>query len=221
MTSLLDVLLHLDVHLAAIIASAGAWTYVLLFLIVFCETGLVVTPFLPGDSLLFAIGAVCALGSLDIAVIIPLLMIAANSGDALNYFVGKTLGQRLINNPKRRILNPDSLARTHAFYEKHGGKTIVFARFVPIVRTFAPFVAGLGTMHFKRFAMYSVFGGAFWVTSFISLGYLFGNQEFVKKNFVLVIGAIIILSILPAVLEYAKMRGDGRAASKDQKANHG
>lgn len=206
MTSLLDVLLHLDVHLAGLIASLGPWTYVLLFAIIFCETGLVVTPFLPGDSLLFAIGAVCALGSLDVSVIIPTLMIAANCGDALNYFVGKKLGQRLVSNAKKQIINPSSLARTHAFYEKHGGKTIVFARFVPIVRTFAPFVAGLGTMSFSRFAAYSVFGGAFWVTSFITLGYLFGNQEVVKKNFVIVIGAIILLSILPAVIEVIRQR---------------
>jgi membrane-associated protein len=206
MTGLLDVLLHLDVHLAALIAAYGSLTYVLLFLIIFCETGLVVTPFLPGDSLLFAIGAVCALGSLDIAIVIPSLMVAANCGDAVNYFVGKRLGQRLVSNPKRRIINPSSLARTHAFYEKHGAKTIVFARFVPIVRTFAPFVAGLGTMQFSRFAAYSVFGGAFWVVSFVTLGYLFGNQEVVKKNFVLVIGAIIVLSIAPAVIEVIRQR---------------
>lgn len=206
MTSILDVLLHLDVHLAGLIASLGPWTYVLLFAIIFCETGLVITPFLPGDSLLFAIGAVCALGSLDVMIITPLLMLAANCGDAVNYFVGQKLGERLLSNTKRRIINPGSLARTHAFYEKHGGKTIVFARFVPIVRTFAPFVAGLGTMRFPRFAAYSVFGGIFWVSSFITLGYLFGNQEVVKKNFVLVIGGIIVLSIAPALIEVLRQR---------------
>lgn len=212
MTGILDVLLHLDVHLAALIAAYGSLTYILLFLIIFCETGLVVTPFLPGDSLLFAIGAVCALGSLDIAIVIPTLMVAANCGDAVNYFVGKRLGQRLVSNSKRRIINPASLSRTHAFYEKYGAKTIVFARFVPIVRTFAPFVAGLGTMRFSRFAAYSVFGGAFWVISFVTLGYMFGNQEVVKKNFVLVIGAIIVLSIAPAVIEVIRQRKEDVSA---------
>ncbi|MFM7774617.1 MAG: DedA family protein [Candidatus Kapaibacterium sp.] len=206
MTGILDFLSHLDVHLAMLIAAYGPWTYVLLFTIVFCETGLVVTPFLPGDSLLFAIGAICALGSLDVAIVIPTLMVAANCGDAVNYFVGKKLGQKLVSGSKRRIINPDALARTHAFYEKYGAKTIVFARFVPIVRTFAPFVAGLGTMRFPRFAAYSVFGGAFWVISFVILGFLFGNQEVVKKNFVLVIGMIIVLSIAPAVIEVLRQR---------------
>ncbi len=203
--TVLDFILHLDVHLTALIASLGVWMYVLLFLVVFCETGLVVTPFLPGDSLLFAIGGICALGSLNIFVIIPLLMIAANSGDLLNYTVGNKMGERLIAHSSRWF-NKSSLDRTHAFYEKHGGKTIIFARFIPIVRTFAPFVAGLGKMSFTKFAAYSIGGGALWVCSFTIIGYFFANQEIVKKNFAVVILAIILISVLPAVVEYIRHR---------------
>ncbi len=180
--------------------------YVLLFLVVFCETGLVVTPFLPGDSLLFAVGSICGLGSLNIWIIIPLLMLAANLGDLLNYYVGNTLGERIVNSPRQRFFNRKALDRTHAFYEKHGGRTIVFARFVPLVRTFAPFVAGLGKMSFRRFISYSIGGGAAWVISFVCLGFYFGNQEVVRKNFMLVILAILVISIMPAVIEFIRHR---------------
>ncbi len=203
--AIVDFMLHLDVHLAALIASFGVWMYVLLFLVVFCETGLVVTPFLPGDSLLFAIGAICALGSLNVYIVIPMLMLAANCGDLVNYTVGSKLGERLLQRSSR-FFNKSSLDRTHAFYEKHGGKTIIFARFIPIVRTFAPFVAGLGKMGFGKFAAYSVGGAAAWVVSFVVLGYYFGNQEIVKKNFALVVLAIIAISVLPAVIEYLRHR---------------
>ncbi len=205
MSAIFDFILHLDVHLNALIDSLGVWMYVLLFLVIFCETGLVITPFLPGDSLLFALGAVCALGNLQVLVLIPLLMIAANTGDFVNYFIGNKLGHRIVDHPSK-LFNKQSLHRTHAFYEKHGGKTIIFARFIPIVRTFAPFVAGLGTMGFRRFAIFSIGGGAAWVSSFILLGYFFGNQEIVKKNFALVVLAIIVISVLPAIVEFIRHR---------------
>ena len=201
---MIDFILHLDQHLRVMIDTMGAWTYLILFLIVFCETGLVVTPFLPGDSLLFTVGALCGLEMLNPIYCTVLLMVAANSGDALNYFVGKKLGARIFTSDNSRWLNKRHLIRTHEFYEKYGGKTIVFARFVPIIRTFAPFVAGIGKMTFARFAAFSVGGGFFWVSSFIALGYWFGNSEIVKKNFTLVILAIIVISVLPAVVEFIK-----------------
>ena len=204
--TLIDIFLHLDQHLKTMFDSIGIWMYVLLFLVVLCETGLVVTPFLPGDSLLFAVGSICGLGSLNIWIIIPLLMLAANLGDLLNYYVGNTLGERIVNSPRQRFFNRKALDRTHAFYEKHGGRTIVFARFVPLVRTFAPFVAGLGKMSFRRFISYSIGGGAAWVISFVCLGFYFGNQEVVRKNFMLVILAILVISIMPAVIEFIRHR---------------
>jgi membrane-associated protein len=175
------------------------WTYAILFLIVFAETGLVVTPFLPGDSLLFAAGAICALGSIDITTMIVLLVIAAILGDGVNYFIGDKLGHRL-------KVKKEYLDRTHAFYEKHGGKTIILARFMPIIRTFAPFVAGIGSMSYRNFVIYNVVGALLWVISFTLLGYFFGNQPVVKKNFTLVVGAIIVISVLPIVYEAVKMK---------------
>ena len=201
----LDFVLHLDKHLSPIIQEYGAWTYLLLFLIVFCETGLVVTPFLPGDSLLFAAGAFAASGSLSIWVLIAVLFIAAVLGDTVNYWVGHFLGHRLLN-AKRRLIKPEHLAYTHEFYEKYGGKTIIIARFVPIVRTIAPFVAGLGTMSYGRFMSYNVIGGAVWVLICTLAGYLFGNLPFVQKNFSLVVLMIIFLSLLPAVWEVWRAR---------------
>lgn len=195
----IDFILRIDQHLTTITAEYGAWTYAILFLIVFAETGLVVAPFLPGDSLLFAAGAICALGTIDVTTMIVLLVVAAILGDGVNYIIGDKLGHRI-------KIKQEYLDRTHAFYEKHGGKTIILARFMPIVRTFAPFVAGIGSMSYRKFALYNVVGALFWVISFTLLGYFFGNQPVVKKNFTLVVGAIIVISVLPIVYETIKMR---------------
>jgi len=197
---------HLDTHLVSWSQTMGPWLYVLLFAIIFCETGLVVTPFLPGDSLLFAVGALCALGGLNIGLIIPLLLLAAILGDACNYYIGKTVGPKVFTSATSKLLNRAHLLRTQAFYDKYGGKTIIIARFIPIVRTFAPFVAGIGNMQYRRFLSFNVIGAIAWVALFIPAGYVFGNLEVVKKSFHLVIFAIIGLSILPAVIEFARER---------------
>jgi membrane-associated protein len=210
---LADLFLHLDKHLAEVIQSYGPWTYGLLFAIVFLETGLVVTPLLPGDSLLFAAGSFAALGALDIALLFLLLSIAAVLGDTLNYAIGHYLGPRVFHYERSRFFNPEHLRRTHAFYETYGGKTIIIARFVPIVRTFAPFVAGIGAMSYARFLLYNVAGGVLWVGVCLGAGYLFGNLPFVKKNFSLVILAIIFVSLLPAVVEYLRQRVLARRAA--------
>ena len=204
-SAIIDFILHIDVHLAALTLEYGVWTYAILFAIVFAETGLVVTPFLPGDSLLFAAGAICALGSLDVSVMITLLIIAAILGDAVNYSVGKGLGHRLLSH-KSKLIKPEYVQRTHEFYEKHGGRTIIFARFIPIIRTFAPFVAGIGEMGYRKFAIYNIVGGIVWVVSFSLLGYFFGQTPIVKKNFTLVILGIIFISILPAVVEFVRTK---------------
>lgn len=201
----IDLMLHLDRYLTEITAEYGTWTYLVLFLIVFCETGLVVTPFLPGDSLLFAAGALAGLGSLDLGILMPLLITAAILGDTLNYSIGKWIGARAFSQ-NYRFLNPKHLERTQAFYERHGGKTIVLARFVPIVRTFAPFVAGIGTMNYLRFLAYNVVGAVLWVGLFCVAGYFFGNLPLVKNNFSLVILAIIVISVLPIVWEWFQAR---------------
>jgi membrane-associated protein len=204
---LLDFFLHLDEHLANIINQYGVWTYAILFLIIFMETGFVVTPFLPGDSLLFAAGTFAALGSLNVGLLILLLIVAAIGGDTVNYWIGHYLGDRAYN---VKWIKKEYLDRTHAFFAKHGGKTIFLARFVPIVRTFAPFVAGMGRMSYSYFFSYNVFGGIVWVLLFTLLGYFFGNIPFVKANFELVIIAIILLSALPAVWEALKARREIR-----------
>ena len=200
-----DFILHIDTHLDAIIAAYGTWTYLVLFLIIFCETGLVVTPFLPGDSLLFAAGAFAARGSLNPVVLFFLLSLAAVAGDTVNYWIGRAIGPRVFNRPSR-FINPKYLERTHRFYEKHGGKAIVFARFMPIIRTFAPFVAGIGTMEYKRFVFFNVAGGIAWIALFVFGGYYFGNLPAVEENFTFVIMAIIFLSVLPGVIEYLRSR---------------
>ena len=202
----LDVFLHLDKHLAPIIQEYGAWTYLLLGLIIFCETGLVITPFLPGDSLLFAAGAFAAAGSLSLAWLFLLLTAAAILGDTVNYWVGHFFGRRLLAARRFRVVKPEHLAKTHEFFEKYGGKTIILARFVPIVRTVAPFVAGMGSMSYGRFMSYNVFGGVLWVGLCTLAGYFFGNLPVVQSNFSLVILAIIGLSLLPAVWEIWKAR---------------
>jgi membrane-associated protein len=204
--ALLDFILHIDVHLASITSQYGALSYAILFAIVFAETGLVVTPFLPGDSLLFAAGAICSLGTLDPILLSALLIVAAILGDGVNYAIGKRFGPRIFSSSTSVFFNKGHLEKTHAFYEKHGGKTIILARFMPIIRTFAPFVAGVGEMSYKRFALYNVVGASVWVSSFVLLGVFFGNQPIVKKNFTLVIAAIIVLSILPAAYELIRSR---------------
>ena len=202
---LADFVLHLDTHLADIITRYGTGTYLILFLIVFCETGLVVTPFLPGDSLLFAAGTFAGLGALNPYVLLVLLMAAALSGDNLNYWVGRYVGPRAFSGAIP-WLRQDYLARTEAFYDRHGGKTVIIARFIPIIRTFAPFVAGVGRMRYARFLSFSVGGAALWVGLFIFGGYLFGNIPVVRRNFSAVIVAIILISVLPVVVEAVKAR---------------
>jgi len=204
-----DILLHLDKHLQALVAAHGAWIYLILFLIVFCETGLVVTPFLPGDSLLFVAGTVAAAGGMDIHLLVVLLIIAAVLGDAVNYSVGHYIGPRMFTHGDSRWLNPKHLQRAHDFYEKYGGKTIIIARFVPIVRTYAPFVAGAASMTYSRFALYNVSGAVLWVVSLGYAGYFFGNLPIIKNNLTLVILGIIFLSILPGIIEILRHRKAG------------
>lgn len=210
---LIDLFLHLDEHLANIINQYGTWTYAILFLIIFMETGFVVTPFLPGDSLLFAAGTLAPLSDLNIWLIVVLLIIAAIAGDTVNYWIGHYLGERAYN---IKWIKKEYLDRTHAFFQKHGGKTIFLARFVPIVRTFAPFVAGMGKMSYGYFFSYNVFGGIVWVMLFTFLGYFFGNIPFVKANFELVIIAIILVSIVPAVWEAWKARQEIKAEQAEK-----
>ncbi len=203
MMELIDFILHVDRHLTEFVAAYGVYVYALLFLIVFVETGLVVMPLLPGDSLLFAAGAIAATGAMDPALLCLLLFVAAVLGDTVNYHVGKYIGPKVFEYDSRWI-KKEYLLRTQAFFDRHGGKTIIFARFVPIVRTFAPFVAGVGTMQYSRFLMFNVVGAFAWVVSFVLLGYFFGNLPVVKENFTLVIFAIIILSVMPGVIEFLR-----------------
>lgn len=204
--TVIDFILHIDQHLVALSAQYGAWIYAILFFIVFCETGLVVTPFLPGDSLLFAAGGIAAIGSMNIHVMVGLLISAAILGDAVNFMIGKYFGEKLFANPHSKIFKRSYLDKTHAFYEKYGGKTIIIARFVPIIRTFAPFVAGMAKMDYAKFIRYNVIGAVVWVVSFSYLGYFFANTEFVKKNLGLVLIAIIVISVLPAVIEVIRAK---------------
>jgi membrane-associated protein len=203
--SLADFFLHLDQHLSQIISQYGIWTHLILFLIVFCETGLVVTPFLPGDSLLFAAGTFAALGALDLWLIVILLILAAIVGDSVNYWVGSYIGPRAFRGDIR-FLRKEYLDRTHAFYERHGGKTIILARFVPIIRTFAPFVAGVGAMSYSKFITYNVVGAVLWVGLFVLGGYFFGNIPVVRDNFSVVILAIIAISVMPIAIEALRAR---------------
>lgn len=202
----IDIFLHLDVYLAQLVASYGTWVYAILFAVIFCETGLVVMPFLPGDSLLFVAGAVAATGGMDPYVLAGSLMAAAILGDSTNYFVGRFIGEKLFANPDSKIFRRDYLNRTHAFYERHGGKTVTLARFVPIVRTFAPFVAGVGEMPYLRFLGFSVLGTLLWVGGLVTLGYQFGNVEFIKKNLSLVLIGIVALSFAPAAVQFLRAR---------------
>ena len=209
-----DILLHLDKYINVVIQDYGQWTYLILFIIIFCETGLVVTPFLPGDSLLFVAGAFAALGSLNLVWVLVLLSVAAILGDTINYWVGNFIGPKVFQMQNSRIFKKEYLDRTHQFYEKYGPITIVIGRFVPIIRTFAPFLAGVGSMTYGKFLTYNVVGGLLWIFSFTLGGYFFGNLPFVKKNFTLVIFAIIIISVMPTVIEYFRQR---KAAKKEVK----
>jgi len=203
---IIDFIVHIDAHLKDIIAMFGAWTYAILFLIVFAETGLVVTPFLPGDSLLFAAGTFAALGQLNIWAVWAVLYVAAVAGDNTNYLIGRTLGPRILANSNGRLLKRDYLDMTAAFYERHGGQTLILARFVPIIRTFAPFMAGVGRMRYLRFLAFSLGSGFAWVTGFTMLGFFFGNLPWVEHNFTLAILGIIALSLTPGVYHYVQHR---------------
>ena len=208
---IIDFILHIDQHLTELAAQYGVWIYGILFLIIFCETGLVVMPLLPGDSLLFAAGSIAAIGEMNIHLMVVLLIIAAILGDAVNFMIGKFFGEKLFANPNSKIFKQSHLQKTQQFYAKHGGKTIISARFIPIVRTFAPFVAGMGHMTYHHFLAYNVIGGVLWVTIFSYLGYFFGNLPIVKDNLSLVLIAIIVLSVLPGIIEIIRHK---RAANK-------
>lgn len=204
--------LHIDQHLLEFFNNYGAWIFVLLFIIVFCETGLVVTPFLPGDSLLFAVGALAAGTTLNVHTLALTLFVAAVLGDTVNYTIGKLFGRRLFSNPNSRVFRRDYLDRTQAFYAKHGGKTIVIARFVPIIRTFAPFVAGMGSMNYTRFFLFNIGGAALWVVLLLYGGYMLGNLPIVKENFSRLIFLIILVSLLPIIIEYIRARRQSTAS---------
>lgn len=206
LAAFIDIVLHLDTHLLALTQQYGVWVYAILFLIIYSETGLVIAPFLPGDSLLFVAGALCGMGALQLEFLAPLLVLAAFSGDNTNYWIGRLLGLRLLNRANPRLIKREHLAKTHAFYEKHGGKTIIFARFLPIIRTFAPFVAGIGLMRYRLFMMFSALGSVMWITSLTVAGYLFGNIPVVKNNLTLIIIGIIVITLLPALREVIRHR---------------
>ena len=206
LTTLIDLVLHLDTHLTILVQDYGVWVYAILFLIIFAETGLVFAPFLPGDSLLFVAGALCGLDALQLQWLLPLLVLAAFSGDNTNYWVGRLIGMRLFVRLEGRFLKNEHLEKTHAFYEKHGGKTILFARFMPIIRTFAPFVAGIGLMRYRLFVLYSALGSFAWIGSLTLAGYFFGNIPVVKNNLTLIILGVILLSFLPALVEFIRHR---------------
>jgi membrane-associated protein len=206
LSGFLDIILHLDAHLLALVQEYGVWIYAILFVIIFAETGLVVLPFLPGDSLLFVTGALCGMGSLELQILMPLLIVAAFSGDNTNYWIGRLLGLRLLNHASQKLIKHEHLEKTHLFFDKHGGKTIIFARFLPIIRTFAPFVAGIGTMNYRSFVMFSVMGSVAWIGSLTIAGYFFGNIPIIKNNLTLMVIGIVIASFIPAILEFIKHR---------------
>ena len=202
----IDIVLHLDRHLIWVVENYGAWIYLLLFLVIFCETGLVVTPFLPGDSLLFVAGTLAAVGAMYVHGLFALLVLAAFSGDNTNYWIGRFAGPRVFRIERSRLFNPAHLQRTHRFYEKHGGKTVTFARFLPIIRTFAPFVAGIGRMVYPKFLFYSFSGSVFWIGFFVFGGYYFGNIPVVRENLTLFIIGIIVVSIMPGIVEFIRQK---------------
>ncbi len=203
---LYDIIMHLDTHLLALVHDYGMWVYAILFLIIFAETGLVIAPFLPGDTLLFVAGTLCGMEALQLQWVLPLLMLAAFSGDNTNYWLGRTLGLRLFERFSGRFIKREHLDKTRVFYEKHGGKTIIFARFLPIIRTFAPFVAGLGLMRYRLFVLFSALGSLAWISSLTLAGYFFGNIPVVKNNLTLIVVCIIVISFLPALREFIRHR---------------
>ena len=211
----LDLILHLDAYLDLLVNNYGPWIYAILFLVIFCETGLVVMPFLPGDSLLFIAGAVAAGGGMDPVLLGGLLMAAAILGDSTNYVIGRTAGERLFRNPNSKIFRRDYLQQTHDFYERHGGKTVTLARFLPIIRTFAPFVAGVGKMNYLRFFGFSVLGTVLWVGGLVTLGYFFGNVPFIKQNLSLLVVGIILVSLLPMIISLVRSKMNQRASKAE------
>src|SRR6185503_7215891 len=212
--SFIDLILHLDQHLVELVRQYGTWTYGILFLIIFCETGLVVTPILPGDSLLFAVGALATTGALNVVWCFVLMCCAAIIGDNLNYWIGYHVGPKVFSSQSSRLLNRKHLERTHEFYERYGAKTVILARFMPIIRTFAPFVAGIGRMNYLKFLTFSVFGSLLWMGIFLSAGYWFGNIPIVKRNFTLVVFGVIGVSLLPAIIEYWRARRSAMAVKQ-------
>ncbi|MDO9054781.1 MAG: DedA family protein [Gallionella sp.] len=206
LATFIDIVLHLDIHLMTLVQNYGVWVYAILFLIIFAETGLVFMPFLPGDSLLFVAGALCGLGVMQLEWLAPLLMVAAFTGDNTNYWVGRLIGLRLLERASGRFIKREHIDKTREFYEKHGGKTIIFARFMPIIRTFAPFVAGIGLMRYRLFVLYSALGSVAWIGSLTLAGYFFGNIPVVKNNLTLIILLVILISFLPGMVEYFRHR---------------
>ena len=209
----LDIVLHLDVHLVRMVAEYGVWVYAILFAIIFCETGLVVTPILPGDSLLFVAGAIAATGDLDVHLLVVLLIAAAVLGNSVNYAIGRWLGKRFFRDRGSKLLNPTHLEKAHAFYERHGGKAIVISRFLPIIRTYVPFVAGLGGMHAARYTAYNVAGGVLWVASITYAGFFFGNIPWIKGNLTLIIIGIVLVSLVPVAWAWLKSRREASSAA--------
>lgn len=212
LATFIDIILHLDAHLLALTQHYGMWMYAILFLIIYCETGLVITPFLPGDSLLFVAGALCGMGALQLEWLVPLLAAAAFSGDNTNYWVGRLVGIQLLKRAGGRLIRREHIDKTHAFYDKHGGKTVILARFLPIIRTFAPFVAGIGMMRYRQFVMFSALGSMAWIASLTVAGYLFGNIPVVKSNLTLIIVGIIVITLLPALREFIRHRKSNQSA---------
>ena len=206
LAAFLDIILHLDAHLLALTHQYGVWIYGILFLIIFAETGLVIAPFLPGDTLLFVAGALCGMGALQLEWLIPLLVLAAFSGDNTNYWIGRLIGMRLLKRAGGRLIRREHLDKTHAFYEKHGGKTVILARFMPIIRTFAPFVAGIGLMRYRLFVLFSALGSVAWITSLTVAGFFFGNIPAVKNNLSLIVIGIVVISFLPVIREFIRHR---------------
>lgn len=203
---IVDFIIHIDQHLTELAVAYGPWMFLILFLIIFCETGLVVTPLLPGDSLLFVTGALAATGAFDVHLMVLTLIIAAILGDTVNYHIGKAVGLKAFDNPNSRIFKKVYLDKTQAFYEKHGGKAVIIARFAPIVRTFVPFVAGVGSMAYHRFMPYNIIGGILWITSFTYAGFFFGNLPIVKQNLSFIIIAIVVISVMPGIIEFARYK---------------
>jgi membrane-associated protein len=212
LSNLIDIILHLDAQLLSLTQQYGVWVYAILFLIIYSETGLVIAPFLPGDSLLFVAGALCGMGALQLDWLVPLLVLAAFGGDNTNYWVGRLVGMSLLKRAGGRLIRREHIDKTHAFYEKHGGKTVILARFLPIIRTFAPFVAGIGMMHYRKFVSFSALGSVAWISSLTVAGYLFGNIPVVKNNLTLIIAGIIVISLLPAISEFIRHRRSKQSA---------